>query len=399
MTDALSELVSRAADADNGAFAELVGAYDKAVFRVAQEILQDVSDAEDAAQEAWLAVARRLKTLRDPSSFGLWLYRITANVAIRKRQQRASRPTNVEALEMAFPAAGAPCAGRGSPAESRATQYRDLVPTAMETLSSKDRLVTALHYFGGMPVAEIARLLEVPVGTVKSRLHHARRHLRKEIETMVSRTDRPEHVPPDFRIVIHGCEGDIPWQELFTGSFSGWSVVKGQGYRPLDGDTPPECWQTAGGGLVGEQLEEGTCLATGDATWRDYELSALVTPLKGGNAQLLFRMGESAKAFYMLDMMLGWQAIAVTKVEWESAGKPALALLSVVNYPLEHEREYAVGIAARGWSITTYMDGALVNQVTDFSFRAGRVGLNIWQAKTLFREVRFRLLGAAPGVQ
>lgn len=66
--------------------------------------------------------------------------------------------------------------------------------------------------------------------------------------------------------------------------------------------------------------------------------------------------------------------------------------LSVVNYPLAHQREYALTIAARDHSITTYIDGALVNQVTDSAWLQGQIGLNIWEAKTLFRDLKVRAL-------
>jgi len=89
----------------------------------------------------------------------------------------------------------------------------------------------------------------------------------------------------------------------------------------------------------------------------------------------------------VLDFLLGWQAIAISKVE---AGN--LTKISVVNYPLERGQEYDVQIAARGASLTSYIDGKLMNQVTDFSFPSGPIALNVWECKTAFRDMRFRLL-------
>jgi hypothetical protein len=89
---------------------------------------------------------------------------------------------------------------------------------------------------------------------------------------------------------------------------------------------------------------------------------------------------------------MGWQALAVRRVTHDDSGKLDNVKLSVVNYPLEYAREDAVTLAVRGHSITTYVDGALVNQVTDGSWVYGQVGLTVWESKTFFRDLRLRLL-------
>ena len=89
--------------------------------------------------------------------------------------------------------------------------------------------------------------------------------------------------------------------------------------------------------------------------------------------------------------MLGWQVAAIHKITRQD-GSVDLARLSAVNYPLEHGREYAIDIAARGQSITTCIDGAVVNQVTDDTWTHGRVALSIWASKTLYRNMRYRTL-------
>jgi len=395
LTDHLEQTVVRAQRGDRAAFGQLVATYQSAVRGVARQILGDVHDAEDAVQETWLAAMRRIETLRDPACFGSWLYRIAANVALRKRQQRVAL-TNHErgaeaslrlcASEMPDDASTAPDVGRGTTATEQ-------LPWAMDALSSKDRLATVLHYCSGMRVTEIAALLEVPAGTVKSRLHRARETMRKEIQTMAQKEKRQEHVPPSFRATICNDEGELPWHDLLREGFSDWSIAHiGQGYEPLGADARPEHWAVAGDGFVGETAEAGSCMAAGAGSWRDYEVSLLITPIKGGNAQVLFRMDEKARRWYLFDMMLGWQAAAVAKVEQDAGGDPVLTRLSVVNYPVEVQRQYAISVAARGGSLTTYIDGALVNQVTDLSLPAGRIGLNVWQAKTLYRDIRLCLM-------
>ena len=334
-------------------------------------------------QDAWLLVLRSLDSLRGPAHFGAWFYRIVANVALRRRTQ--STPDQSGHLVLVEDIAQLP--------QERTTlaNHLDLLPVALYALSHKDHMVTALHYFSAVPIAMIAHLLEIPEGTVKSRLYNARQVMRKEILKMAKQDmQRAEHIPADFRNVIMGLQGNIPWQKIFTGEFSGWSADQ----MPVEQGAAPAHWQVVGNdGLMGEAYEdEGTRLTYGATTWRDVELSLLVTPLGGGNAQVCFRMDEGGNRFYMLDMLLGWQAIAITRVEIDAVGNHHLVKLSVVNYPLKHKHEYAVSIAARDHSITTYVDGALVNQVTDGPWLQGQIGLNIWHAKTLYRDIRVRLL-------
>jgi len=200
---------------------------------------------------------------------------------------------------------------------------------------------------------------------------------------------RPDHIPTDFRQTIAGMGGEIPWQPLFTGSFDGWSANR----QPITTGSTPEQWEVVGNdGLVGEDQTNGTILTYGEQGWGDLEFSLLVTPLAGGNVQTLFRVNEAANGWYQVDMLIGWQAVAVSRLTFDGQGNSELTKLSVVNYPLEHGREYALSIATRGHSITTYIDGALVNQLTDATWLGGQVGLNVWHGKTLYRDMQVRLL-------
>ena len=371
-------LVQHAQAGDDKALSALVRLYQTPALRVAQNILGSLHDAEDAVQEAWLLAVPKLGTLRDPTRFGPWLYRIVANVALRQRQRRAAQPDQLALLDEAV-------AGASEASESRL----ELLPLALDALSAKDAIVVTLHYFGGVPIAAIARLLAIPPGTVKSRLHHARQILHKEIIQMSKNATQPEHVPADFRRVISGMQGEIEWQQIFSGDFAGWSA---DGSPVNEGSLPPS-WEAVGhDGVVGENYGEGSRLLYGDPSWRGVELSLLVTPLAGGNAELFFRVNDSAGCFYAFDLLIGWQAAVVRRVTRDGMGNPNATKLSVVNYPLVLEREYTVTVAVRDHSITTYIDGALVNQVTDDAWLHGQVGLNVWQAKTLYRDIRLRQL-------
>lgn len=218
MADELIEIVQWAKAHNGAALARLVAHYQTPARRVAQNILGNLDDAEDAVQDAWLLALRKLNTLQDPAHFGGWFYRIVANVALRKRQKRTVQGTSLEALEMFIASADE---------QSLTSEYSDLLPVVMDALSSKEQIVVTLHYFGGVPVAQLAALLDVPQGTIKSRLHHARQLLRKELLNMSTQPNtRPDHIPADFRQTIAGMKGKIEWQAIFNGDFAGWFVEK-----------------------------------------------------------------------------------------------------------------------------------------------------------------------------
>ncbi|MEO2006229.1 MAG: sigma factor-like helix-turn-helix DNA-binding protein [Candidatus Poribacteria bacterium] len=332
-------------------------------------------------QEAWIVVVQRLPTLRDPARFPGWLYRIVVRCATRRRQTGASYRAAIDRLMAATPHDGRARAG----SEDEPPQ----VAGALHALSPKDSLVVGLHYFGGIAVKEIARVLDLPLGTVKSRLYHARQTLRRELKRMSDSADT--HTPREFRKVIAGNLGEMPWQSMFDGSLAGWrSPTRGEPPKPLTGI--PDGWEAVGDdGLVGENYGHGTTLKFGDLSWRDIEVSALVTPIHGGNTQVSFRMDDDRNG-YVFDLMLGWQVAAIHRITRMDDGSVDLVKLSTVNYPVERGREYAVGIAARGHSITSYVDGAVVNQLTDDTWQSGRVGLEVWQSKTLYRSMRYRVL-------
>lgn len=198
---------------------------------------------------------------------------------------------------------------------------------------------------------------------------------------------RLAYIPADFRQTIAGMGGEIPWQPIFSGGLEGWMINR----EPISAGATPAGWQIIGAdGLAGEDYQDGALLTYGDTSWQDLELSLLVTPLAGGNAQVVFRAHEQ-KGWYLVDLLLGWQTISVSRLTFDEQGNASQIKLSVVDYPLEHGREYALSIATRGHSITTYVDGALVNQLTDAAWLGGQVGLNVWQGKTLYRDVRVRL--------
>jgi RNA polymerase sigma-70 factor, ECF subfamily len=382
MGDDLTRVVERAQAGDGAALRELISEYDSPMRRVAHSILHSREDADDAVQEAWIVAVRRLSTLRNPARFPAWLYRVVVRCATRRRQVGASYGRAIDRLIDATPRDQ----GARSPGDGEALS----VAAALPALSQKETTAVSLHYFAGIPLADIARLLGTPLGTVKSRLHHARQTLRREMMRM--NNGNGAEAPQEFRKVIAGVQGEMPWKPMFEGSLDGWWRPGEDGAsRPVVG--VPDEWEVVGAdGLVGEERAGGATLAFGEPSWRNVEMSAVVTAFSGGNIQFRVRLGDGGEGWYTVDLMLGWQVVAVHKITRTAAGSVDLTTLSAVNYPLEHQREYSVNIAARGQSITTYVDGALVNQVTDGTYSHGRIALNVWHSKSLYRDLRYRVL-------
>lgn len=132
-------------------------------------------------------------------------------------------------------------------------------------------------------------------------------------------------------------------------------------------------------------------LIFGSDEWRDYELRSRVVAEAGGNIQMVFRLSDDGRRGYMLDLLFGWQAVAISRVDHASAERP-VEKLSVVNHELRHGRGYDVELAARDFSLTSYVDGVLVNQVTAFEHRKGRFGFVVWNGRTTFDRPMYRRL-------
>jgi len=134
----------------------------------ARRLLADADGAADAVQEAWLGIVRGLGRLQDPAGFPAWSYAIVTR-RCRDRQRRDARTPATQAAE--------PIDGR-----PRAREETVDLRAALAALPPDQRAAIALFYRDGFTGAEIAEALCIPVGTVKSRLFHARRALRRYLE-------------------------------------------------------------------------------------------------------------------------------------------------------------------------------------------------------------------------
>jgi RNA polymerase sigma-70 factor (ECF subfamily) len=167
------QLVERAQRGDEEAFHELASRIGDRLFGLAQHILRDRDWAEDAAQQALVDIWRNLPRLGDPDRFGAWSYRIVVRAAYAEAARR--RRWVVIPVHLASPQS----AERD---HAGAIADRDQLARGFQRLSLEQRAVVALKYFADRTDDQIAEILEIPVGTVRSRLHYSLRRLRAELE-------------------------------------------------------------------------------------------------------------------------------------------------------------------------------------------------------------------------
>ncbi len=183
-TSADDALVRRARTGDAAAFGVLVDTRIDRCYRLAWSILSNDADAADATQDALLAAWRQLPRLRDAAAFDGWLNRIVANAALMARRHRVRlREVSVAPIQPG----DMPHEPEPAPDLRARTAFDDVVDNdaigrGFDRLRPQDRMILVLHHLEERPVAEIARSLGIPVGTVKSRLHAARGALEKAME-------------------------------------------------------------------------------------------------------------------------------------------------------------------------------------------------------------------------
>lgn len=176
------ELVARAKQGDQDAFAKLVEANQNRIYSLAYRMAGDPEDAADLAQEALLRAWRTLPSFQGESSFATWLYRLTSNLCIdflrrEKRRKTATPVTSLDDEESAAPTE-VPDHSSDPHQELERRELRLAVGQALLKLSSEHRQVLVLRELEGLSYTEIAGRLELSEGTVKSRIARARIALR-----------------------------------------------------------------------------------------------------------------------------------------------------------------------------------------------------------------------------
>lgn len=172
MSDA--DLARRAATGDRDAFGELVNRYAPQARRLARTVLQNDDDADDAAQDGFLLAWRHIDRYDAGRPFAPWLMRIVLNAAADLRRKRKVRRT--EAISPATVAAGP-----APDASTERSMFRAGLEAALRKLPERQRTAVVLFDVEGYSHGEIARLLGIPEGTVRSDVFHARRMLRESL--------------------------------------------------------------------------------------------------------------------------------------------------------------------------------------------------------------------------
>ena len=166
-------LVIQAKQGDREAFDALARLTGDRCMAIAFRILRDFDHADDAVQAALLTAWREIRALRDPELFEPWLHRILTHACYTEARRRRRWSEQIRLL---------PVEPVHGPDEYLTVEHRDQLERAFQRLTVEQRAVLVFHHYLELPLPEIAERLGIPLGTVKSRMHHAKQALRAGLE-------------------------------------------------------------------------------------------------------------------------------------------------------------------------------------------------------------------------
>ena len=172
------DLVARCLAGSDEAFADLVESYKNLVFGVISQVVADRSRVEDLAQDVFFKIHRGLPSFRGDSKLSTWIYRIVLNVctdAAARERPSASLDDRNAAGRLRYE----PAVHDGA---FRSIELRDELESAIADLPVEQRFLISAHYFGGQQYQELADILGMPIGTIKTQLHRAKARLRMLLE-------------------------------------------------------------------------------------------------------------------------------------------------------------------------------------------------------------------------
>ena len=181
------ETVQKVQAGETDAFEVLIKRHEKMVFNLLYRMLGDYEDASEVAQEVFLSAFRSIRRFRAESSFSTWLYRIAVNQAKNRLKAVAELKRRTIPLEIADPDGDrGPISGISDPGldpgqEAEAQEIHDRVHRELNRLDPDDRLLILLRDLQDVPYEEMTKILGVPLGTVKSKLHRARQALKTRL--------------------------------------------------------------------------------------------------------------------------------------------------------------------------------------------------------------------------
>ena len=183
MSDDDREVVRRVQAGDSEAFEVLVEKYKRKTFRLAYGVLRDQEEALDVAQEAFVKAFRSLPKFKGDSAFYTWLFRITMNLSLDRKRQRVARAKSLGAEDVPPEEweRTAVATDVSPDDEAASAERRARIGRALDTLPEHHRSIIILSDIEGLSYREIADVLGIPMGTVMSRLHNARKRLREAL--------------------------------------------------------------------------------------------------------------------------------------------------------------------------------------------------------------------------
>jgi len=198
------ELVDRAQDGDLRAFDALVRQFRDMAVGYAYALLSDFHLAEDAAQEAFVQAFRDLRMLRNPRAFPAWLRRLVFKHCDRLTRKKRVSTVPLDRVELPDERASSPLDLLGE------EERRQAVLQSIEGLPERERTTTTLFYIDGYSMADVGQFLDVPLSTVKSRLHSARSKLRKRMVAMVKETLQSHAPGEEFNEQVRRVLEQVP---------------------------------------------------------------------------------------------------------------------------------------------------------------------------------------------
>ncbi len=193
-TEAL--LIDHLREGDETALAPLVDKYKRMVHRLALQITKNHEDANDVMQETFIKVYQSIHTFRQEAAFETWVYRIAVNEAlnfVKRRERRRESPLSTTEVSEYDPSVLHKAEIANDPQiNAEKAELRHWVTKAVNSLSLKHRIVVILHELEGLTHAEIASIINCSEGTVRSRLHYARKQLRSLLKPYVDATSNFE---------------------------------------------------------------------------------------------------------------------------------------------------------------------------------------------------------------
>lgn len=191
MSELERSLLRRLRERDERAFRELVEGHRDRVYNITYRMLGNRAEAEDVAQEVFIAVFKTIDSFREESKFSTWLYRVTVNHC-KNRIKYLARRHDRDKDELDENAGGVNGATLGTPVRAaqpdralEGVQMEQLLQQAIESLDDDHRVVVVLRDVEDLSIEEICDITGLPDGTVKSRLHRARLALRKKLQRHV----------------------------------------------------------------------------------------------------------------------------------------------------------------------------------------------------------------------